>query len=187
MKIYCMIYLLTFQYNQGAFIFNVANSVKGSTSSKNFPCLLPDESDENCIDSDEQLVINLLAKHAPANGVTSSHFAASHTSLRLFLLGSSSKRTARQNEFISVLKKSYKNYMETNRPENDVATLLVHEWKFLNDMQPQTLPIHPQRRASLDVPEPRDTHYHEADSPITNLSPPVRERSSSIPLAHMNY
>ena len=49
-----MIYLLTFQYNQGAFIFNVANSVKGSTSSKNFPCLLPDESDENCIDSDKK-------------------------------------------------------------------------------------------------------------------------------------
>ncbi len=86
----------------------------------------------------EQDIIDLLARHAVVNGASSSAFSESHTSLRLLLLRPSSYRTSAQNESIGVLKKSYKNYKETERPGNDIATLLVHEWKFLNDMQPQT-------------------------------------------------
>lgn len=116
------------------------------------------------------------------NGASSVNFSESHTGLRLFLLRPASQRTQIQHEYLAVLKKSYKNYMETNRPENDVATLLVHEWKFLHDMQPTSPPGPPQRRASVDLPE-RSDFYQEKN---TNLSPNLRERASSISLDQMS-
>jgi len=126
-----------------------------------------------------------LAKYAlfKANDFSpSNQLSVSHTSLRLLLLQPPSKRSESQNDSIFVMKKSYRNYMQANRSESDVASLLVHEWMYLGSMPTFT----PLRRYNSDVSATGAPTNFSTNVPVsswaTNMesqSPSTRRRSAT--------
>lgn len=133
------------------------------------------------IDHDEQIIVNLLAKHAPLNLGNSDPFSTSHTSLRLLLLRPPSKRTVSQNDSIDVIKMSYKNYIDADRAESDVANLLVHEWNFLTSTQTQTPSVRTPRNAPAGTSMPSFGHNNNAHVLATQSSQELYLEKTSLP------
>jgi len=82
---------------------------------------------------EETTIVDLLGKYAPLeNGSNSTALLQSFTSLRLALLKIPSHRSSDETIAIDTLLRSYSHYLQSNRIENEIATLLANDWMVLS-------------------------------------------------------
>ena len=84
---------------------------------------------QNTCDVEEEIA-TLLSKHASFK----SSSAHSFMSLRLLLLQAPPKRASEDNSAIETLKASYRNYVQSNKNEENIASLLVREWILIKSL-----------------------------------------------------
>uniref|UniRef100_A0A7S3VAT0 RING-type domain-containing protein n=1 Tax=Chaetoceros debilis TaxID=122233 RepID=A0A7S3VAT0_9STRA len=136
------------------------------------------------IDHEEQQIVDLLARHSPfvvSDLSSPSPQSVEHTSLRLVLLQPRNKRTVSQNDAVSILKKSFRNYMQSQRKESEVASLLVHEWKFMSHQ------LRPITECITQVPTVAGPAPPASIGIQASFTPLTRPRTSSLSMSFMNY
>jgi len=123
-------------------------------------------------------------------------------SLRLLLLQNPSKRAGTDNSAIDMLKASYRNYLQSSKNEESVASLLVREWIVITslnqgDASSTTLVA---SIPSLKIQPPTNSVQQPTTSlvvstpglqiqPPTKLTPDTTEDSgpTKMQLSHTNY
>lgn len=105
-------------------------------------CTSPSGSNISSMDQDEQRIVTLLGEHMPlSDGLTGESSSSASgvgnllqhfMSMRLLLLRSASRRSARENEMVDILKSSFRAYAKDNRRSGaELAGLLAKDWVCL--------------------------------------------------------
>ncbi len=120
---------------------------QGQTTPRGFPtqivgCTSPSGSNMSSIDQEEQRIVTLLGEHMPLSDGSTGESSSSaggagnllqhFMSMRLLLLRPASRRTARENEMVDILKSSFRAYAKENRRSGgELAGLLAKDWVCL--------------------------------------------------------
>lgn len=135
-------------------------------------------------DNEEKQLVALLGSHMPVDHDPSSESRNQlqlFMTIRLLLLRPSCRRSAQENEMITILKNSFRAYMKDGqRDGKELARLLVKDWECLQmtySLKSSTSPV-----ASQVMPKPLPPAGHRFSVPVERrltAEPSQRQPSSS--------
>ena len=104
-------------------------------------------------------IIDLLSKYSSTEAKVEGNFV----SLRMLLLKESSKLRNPDQSAIQIIKASFRDYKNSNKEDQQIATLLVKEWEFIHN------------------------EHNKLSSPLQLPCSPIKAEPTQFSLAHTNY